>query len=228
MPVFVILLFIAVAVGLWLYGRWAAEKRRQALAAWAARRGLRFSPGEDAGMDGRFPHFDCLQNGDNRYAYNVSEGTLNGRDLRAFDYHYQTYSRDSKGRRQTHHHHFSALILRTGLPLKPLFLRPEGFLDRLGELVGWDDIDFESAEFSRRFYVKAPERRWAFDVISQETMELLLASPEFKLEMEKGDLILWRDGMLGPEALDQALELGEGILARLPRDLLRQWQEGKA
>ena len=40
------------------------------------------------------------------------------------------------------------------------------------------EIEFESTEFSKEFHVKSPDRRWAFDVLSQATMEFLLALPQ--------------------------------------------------
>jgi len=117
------------------------------------------------------------------------EGTWSDRHLLAFDYHYETHSTDSKGHRRTNHHHFSAVILASALPLKPLFIRAEGFFDKLTEFVGFDDIDFESAEFSRKFYVKAKDRRWAYDVIHARTMEFLLSMPRFTIQFDRNNVI---------------------------------------
>jgi hypothetical protein len=36
-------------------------------------------------------------------------------------------------------------------PSPTLLVRPEGLLDKLAGIVGVDDIDFESSEFSKRF-----------------------------------------------------------------------------
>jgi hypothetical protein len=199
-----------------------AKKRRMALAAWAASRGFSFDPTRDSQMDDRYPEFKCLRQGDNRYAYNVMAGNAGGRPVSAFDYHYATHSTDSKGHRTTHNHHFSAVIVATGLPLKPLAIRKEGFFDKIGEFLGFDDIDFESTEFSREFYVKSPDRRWAFDVIHQETMEFLLASPRFALELQGSDAIAYRDRTFKPEDFEAALEVIAGVLDRLPEYLVKE------
>ena len=54
-------------------------------------------------------------------------------------------------------------------PLEEFFGPP------FGEFFGHDDIDFESAEFSRNFYVKSSDRKWAFDILHARAMEFLLA-----------------------------------------------------
>ena len=217
-----IILFIVLAVGGAILSWQMAKKRRAALLLWATQNGLRYQEGKDSGMERRYPLHKCLQEGSRRYAENVMEGERQGRGVCAFDYHYETYSTNSKGQRQTHHHHFSAVVLDTGLPLKHLFIRTESFLDKFTEFVGFDDIDFELTEFSEKFYVKAPDRRWAFEVLHQETMEFLLGSPRFTLEMAGPWLMARRNGRFKPAQFSEALGVAEGILDRLPRYLLKQ------
>ena len=219
------LIFVLVAAAIIVLGILAhqqAKKRRMALAAWASSRGLAFDPTHDSQMNDRYPGFKCLRQGDDRYAYNVMEGRAGGRPISAFDYHYETHSTDSKGHRTTHNHHFSAVIVATGLPLKPLVIRKEDFFDKIGEFLGFDDIDFESTEFSKAFYVKSPDRRWAFDVIHQETMEFLLASPRFALEFQQSDVIAYRGRTFKPEDFEAALEVIAGVLDRLPEYLVKE------
>ena len=180
-------------------------KRRRALFAWAFVNKLDFSAGRDHRLDSRFPRFDCLREGHNRYGYNVMQGSWRGRPMVGFDYHYETYSRDSKGRRTTSHYHFSAVVVTSEVELKPLIVRPEGALDKVAAFFGLDDIDFESAEFSRKFYVKSPDRRWAYDVIHPRTMEFLLAAPRFTIEMVGREVIAYRaTRFAGPEEIAKA------------------------
>ena len=222
MVILVVILIIAAVIGLLIFGHLQAEKRKQALAAWASSRGLGFQSGHDHGMDDRYPQFKCLKQGDDRYAYNVMEGRVGQRTVCAFDYHYETHSTDSKGHRTTHNHYFSAVIVETGLALKPLVIRKEGFFDKVGEFLGFDDIDFESIEFSKGFYVKSPDRRWAFDVIQQSTMELLLESPRFTLEFQETQVLAFRDCTFKAEDFEAALGVIEGVIERLPNYLLRE------
>ena len=225
-PVLIFVVIAAVIVGLAIAGSIQAKKRREALAAWAGAHGMTFSADNEYGLDSRFPDFDCLCQGSDRYAYNRMRGSLQGRETLAFDYHYETYSTDSKGRRETNHHHLSAVIVSSAVPLKPLFIRPEGFLDRVGEFFGFDDINFESAEFSRRFYVKAPDRKWAYDVIHARTMEFLMASPSMSLRFGASHVIAYTGSTFDATGFQQALGVATGILDRLP-DYVIQQQGGK-
>lgn len=186
-----IVLVILAIVAYFLWEHYSTSKRRKELALWAQSQGLQFDASRDYDLDARFPAFKSLKQGEERYAYHRISGVWHGYHFLGFDYHYETYSY-GKGGRQTHHHYFSAVILPSAMPLKPLFIRPEGVLDRVAEFFGFDDIDFESTEFSRRFYVKAPDKRWAYDVLHQRTMEFLLRSPTFSLQFDRFHAIAYR------------------------------------
>ena len=198
-----------------------AEGRRKELAGWAFSKGLNFSPGRDGSIDNRYS-FKCLQRGSNRYGYNIIEGNLGNRPVCAFDYHYETHHTDSKGNRQTSHHYFSAVIVDSGLPLKPLFIREERLFDKLADFVGFNDIDFESAEFSKKFYVKSPDKKWAYDVLHQATMEFMLQSLQYDIEFLGRHVIAYRNKTFKAGYFEEALILVNGILDRLPESLIQE------
>lgn len=212
----------AAIVGLMIWQYYRNVQRRKELQAWAQANGMTFDRSRDSSLDGRYAAFGCLHKGSRRYGYNHLMGKWNARPFHGFDYHYETYSTDSKGRRQTHHHHFSAVVLESEVPLQPLFIRPEGFFDRLTEMIGFDDIDFESAEFSKAFYVKAPDQRWAFDVIHQRAMEFLMDSPRFTIEMDGHHVIAFRDSRLSPDDYEAAADVIAGLLDGLPNYVVQQ------
>jgi hypothetical protein len=225
MEILFVLAIVAVVIGLAVFGAYMSAKRRKELMAWAESKGLRYTQGKRRGVDSRFAEFKCLHKGKNRYAYDVMEGEWSERPIVAFDYHYETESRDSKGRRQRHHHHFSAVILGNYFPLKPLFIRPEGFFDKVTEFLGLDDIDFESAEFSRKFFVKAQDRRWAFDVIHARTMQFLLDMPRFTIQFDPAQVIAYRSSKFTVGDFEAAAGLIQGMLDRFPDYLVKQLQE---
>jgi hypothetical protein len=226
MPIFFVLIIIAAiaaAIGFAIWNSRMKDKRRKELAGWAQVNGLKFLPDKDNSIWLRYQPFKCLQRGENRYAYNVMVGTSDKRVVCGFDYHYETHSTNSKGQRQTHHHYLSALVVDAGLPLKPLFIRPEGLLDKVTEFVGIDDIDFESAEFSQKFFVKSPDRRWAYDVLHQKTMELMLAYPRFHIDFQGSQVMAYYDNKtfsLGE--LGSALKVVTGILDYLPPGVVEE------
>jgi hypothetical protein len=214
-PAFIVLIVI-VAGALIAYALYSAARRRKDLTAWAGRRGLSFSREKVRDMDDRYPQFKCLRRGRSRYALNVMSGTLRGLSVTTFDYRYVTGS--GKNRRV---HHFSALIAGSPIPLKPLFIRREHALDKVTEFFGWDDIDFESAEFSRKFYVTSPDKRWAYDVIHQQMMEYLLAAPDYSIQFDGGSIIAWKKRRFRIPEFDEACDLIKGMIDRLPEYLYR-------
>lgn len=225
MEILIFVVFAALIISGAIYAYYQNRKRVEALRALAARRGWTFESGRDNSFETRYPGVECLRQGSRRYANNVLRGVSGDFRFCGFDYHYETYSTDSKGNTTTHHHNFSAVVLETNLPLKPLLIRAESFFDKVGEFFGVDDIDFESHEFSKKFYVKAEDRRWAFDVIHQSTMEFLLAAPRFTIQFAGPRVIAYRDDTFDPDEVEQAEQVVRGILDRLPNYLHREWKE---
>jgi hypothetical protein len=203
-----VLVFIVVIT---IYRFYAFNKRLNELAGWALSKSLLFSPGKDRSFDSKYPNVNCLQKGDSRYAYNIMMGMLTGREFLGCDYHYGTGS--GKSRQE---HHISLVIVKSPILLEPLFIRPENFFDKFAEFAGFNDIDFESAEFSKKFYVKSPDKKWAYDIIHPRMMEFLLASPEFSIQFDLLSIIVYRDTTFSPAEFEDAANLVNGIFERIP------------
>jgi hypothetical protein len=225
-PIFmamIIVAAVAASIGVAIWNSRMRNKRRQEMAGWAQANCLDFLPEKDNSLWLRYPLFKCLQRGEDHYAYNIALGTSGHRATCGFDYHYETHSSDSKGNRQTHHHYFSALVVDAGLPLKPLYIRPECLFDKVAEFVGFEDIKFESTEFSEKFFVKAPDRRWAYDVINQKTMEMMLVYPRFHIEFQGTQVMAYHDNRtLTLGEFSSALKVVNEMLDNLPPDVVEE------
>ncbi|MGD0551667.1 MAG: hypothetical protein ABSB25_03340 [Sedimentisphaerales bacterium] len=207
----VIVVIVVIAVLFIIYRFFASYKRRQELANWALSKGLFFIAGKDSSFDSKYPGFDCLQKGHDRYACNVIKGDFAGREFVGCDYHYVTgYGKSSR------EYDISLVIIKSPILLEPLLIRPETFSDKLAELVGFSDIDFESAEFSKKFYVKSPDKKWAYDIIHPRMMEFLMNSPEFSIQFDSLSVIVYRDTRFSPAEFEDAANLANGIFERIP------------
>jgi hypothetical protein len=215
-PLFIFLLVVPLIILAGIASHRAEQRRKKERMDWAAAHGFTWQEGRDTGFGLEYPNFKILHQGQDRYAYNVMTGAWKGHPATVFDYHYKTESRDSKGRRHVHHHYFSCAILKSGFPLKHLEIRAEGFFDRIGEFMGFDDIDFESDEFSRKFHVKAADRKWAYDILHPRAMDLLLSSPTFTLAMDSKSVLAHRAGKLDLPVSEQALALLANLLDMIP------------
>lgn len=219
MPIVIFILVAALIIVIAVLGAQAAKKRREDLAALAARHGLSFQPERDYSLSERFEFLDALAQGNDRYAYNLISGVYQGHEVMVFDYHYETYSRDSKGRKQTDHHYFSFFILTLPQSFPELRITREGFLSKLAQAFGYDDIDLESAEFSRAFCVRSKDKKFAYDVCNATMMEYLLANRDLSIEIEDRALALAFGQCLAVPGIEMNLGRLLAIRSRLPEYL---------
>lgn len=215
---------VAVLLAAWALYSWRRDQQRQErVRAWAFARGWRTWPGGEGGPLHEHPGLSLLDRGHSRRCGCVVQGTLDGQPLVLFDYRYVT----GHGKNRTTHW-YGVAILDLPYPVRPLRVRPEHAFDKLGEFFGADDIDFESAEFSRRFHVAAPDRKWAYDIIQARMMEFLLAAPGgFAWEMGSHEIAAYQVGHAQPQDYEQALALLQGVRDHIPEFIIRQ-QRGES
>lgn len=197
-------------------------KKKGEFREWVARRGWSLSEEHDYRVDDRYPYLKCLHQGDDRYAFDIVTGFWKDRQLRAFHYHYETESRDSKGNRQTTHHYLTLVTLLSEVPLRNLDVRPESILDKFGTFFGFEDINFESAEFSRKYHVSSNDRKWAYDVLHARCIEYLLSRPPIRMHLHGTEAIAWFQGRYKPAEIEEAAETLAGVLGCLPGYILRE------
>jgi hypothetical protein len=219
LEVLLVILFIAViGVAVWL-GWKAEQERKRKLGELAQRLGFRFHPDADSDHDERFAQFEIFRRGHSRVALNTMTGSLEvlGRQCQACcgDFRYRV-TRSSGKTTSTSTYRFSYLIVHLPWQTPPLVVRPEGVFDKIAGAFGFDDIDFESVEFSRRFYVKSADKRFAYDVLHPRMMEFLMAERPPMVDIEGGAVCL-SDGQRRWEPADY-----ECMIAFLRR-FLDQW-----
>lgn len=180
--VIVILLFVVLPlIAAAAYYSYLQQQRRIAeLSALAVQNGWHFDAAKNYSHDGEHHQFSVFNQGHSRFAYNTMRGTLEASGghwpILLGDYHYKITSGSGKNR-STQTYRFSYAIV--ALPyanLPELTIRHEGFFDKVAGFFGFDDIDFESAEFSDRFSVKGSDKKFAYDVIDPRMMQFLLSS----------------------------------------------------
>ncbi len=204
-PEVIFILFVGVIIVGGIFSAINRRKRMEAMRTLAARLGLTFSEARNHHLAGEYKFLNKLRSGSNRYAFNALNGSYQGHNIKAFDYHYETHSSSSKGGRQTHHHYFSFFILRLPVYCPELTIGPEGFFSKIAQAVGYDDIDFESHEFSRQFCVRSKDKKFAYDVCHARMIEYLLANDDLVVEIENQALALYFSRRLKPELIEPSL-----------------------
>jgi hypothetical protein len=178
----------------------SARKRREAMGALAARLGLSFNPNKNWDLAERYHFLDKLRRGSNRYAFNILSGDYQGHNVVLFDYHYQIRSDKS-----THHHYFSFFVLHLPRSFPEMIIDKEGFFLKVAQAIGYDDIDFESHEFSRRFCVRSRDKKFAYDICNARMIEYLLANSDLSIEIEGDALAISFSRRLAPEQIEPNL-----------------------
>jgi hypothetical protein len=209
--ILVFVLMAGIVVTAIIFSSIAARRRRAELSELAVRMGLDFSPERDEAFATEWGFLNKLNHGSERYAFNKLAGQYQGHHVFVFDFHYRTGSG-----KNTQHHHLTCfiLVLPDGFP--ELTIGPEGLLSKLAQAFGYDDIDFESAEFSRAFCVRSKDKKFAYDVCNPQMIEFLLANRDLEIEIQGLALSLASNGQLAASKIEFNLRRLLGIRLRLP------------
>jgi hypothetical protein len=186
-------------------------RRRKALAAFARRVGFSFNPGGAVPFDHDFAGYTPFGQGSSRRASNVITGTRGGVRFRMFDYRYTTGS--GKNRRT---HHYGIVAADVPLAFPRMTMRPEGMFDKIASLAGFDDLNFESEAFSRRYHVKCDDRKRVYDLVHPRMMEYLLSLPAVHWQLGPGLVLIVRGGRYSPTDLEHNMQMIEGFVERVP------------
>ena len=152
--------------------------------------------------------FQLFSRGKSRKVIYRGRGQYRGYSVEIFDYQYTTESGRS---RQTHY--FTPLLVHTPWQLGKIIIRPEGFFDKLSALIGFNDIDLDFREFNKKFYVKSPDKKYAYDLLHVRAMEHLLEHSGITVETGGRSYLFYYDGKMNlrevPDFLDTGIEFAE-------------------
>jgi hypothetical protein len=207
----VFFIFIVIVAAVAVLGYISSLKRRQAMADVASKLGLQFMPGKDRYMARRYDFLDKLRRGSDRYAFNVLSGGYQGNEVLLFDYHYRTGSG-----KNSHDYYISFFILQLPVSFPELVIGPEGIFSKIAQAVGYDDIDFESHEFSRKFCVRSRDKKFAYDVCNARMIEYLLSNTDLSIEIEDRALAISFSSRLSPDQIEPNLNRLITIRSLLP------------
>lgn len=212
-----------------IVGHKKAQQRRDELAALANEFALQFHPARDRQHDNLYRHFEIFRRGDNRTAFNtlIGEHTFNNHRMgvKAGDFRYTVTTGSGKDRKTTTYT-FSYLIIHLPFLKTPdLLIRPEHFFDKIAGVFSSKDIDFESEEFSRRFMVASPDRKFAYDICHPRMIEFLLKTRPPAIDIEHARLCL-ADGSRTwtPDQFRWMFQFAEAFFSQWPEHVVKDLQ----
>jgi hypothetical protein len=213
---------LAVVIAALILNARMERKRREELEQLARSLGLDFYPDEDDDFPEQRAH-RWFKQGHSRSAKNRIEGMLDvggqRMNVKLGDFKWVT----GAGKHRQVHRHGYLLIIPAWRSLPALEIRPENFFDKVGDALGFDDIDFESAEFSRKFMVKSNDKKFAYAVIHPRMMEFLLAMDGHRIQIDEGECLFLDIGTSpSPDDFRAALGWSERFFGQWPAHLVQE------
>lgn len=214
----VIAILAAIALIFWIRQNWEARKRTSDLQALAPQLGFdSFRPERDHDFAASWSFIDRLSHGEDRYAFNLFEGDCQGQKCYAFDYHYTVGSGKN---RQDYYFTMFMLVIKGTFP--KVTIQPENLLTKIEGAFDSGNIKFESAEFSRLYFVHSDDKKFAYDVCHARMIEYLLANRGLEIEIQGPVMALIFTPELPVAQYQSNLQRLAQIRALLPQHLFEQ------
>jgi hypothetical protein len=220
-----IFVILTLATAATFFYRQRAYQRQKELRGWAQTKRFNFSRPLYDGSETFSEESELLpaRGTSTPSARNVVEGIRNGIPFKAFDCHFEPNALERRRMRD-----FSAVIVKSPLPLKPLLIYPADKVERIRFLLGFNALEpgcraFKSASaaFNRKFHLQAADLQWASAVLHPKMTEFLLASPAFALRFGVNEVMAYRKTTFTVSDIDAAVDLLGGIYERFPEYLLK-------
>lgn len=144
-------------------------------------------------------------------ARNLLTGRHRGHEVRWFDY--VCVVSDGRAAQQVS---FAVALVYLSHEWPDVVIAPETLDHKAYQAFGGDDIDFESQEFSDRFWVRSDDRKFTYALLHPRAIEHVLTS-EWERWNVRGDVIsLWTSGKPPVDEIERALDDLVGLVDLAP------------
>ncbi len=184
---------IALIIGGAVWWGYVAEKaRREKLAVAAEELGLTYMQDGDPELLSVASSFNVCNTGRSRKMYNLIRGETDEVAIAIFDFKYTTGSG-----KNSHTYNQTIVMLQSHRLSNPSFtMRPEGLFDRIGGMLGFQDIDFEShSKFSDSFVLKSPDEDAARQFFNSAMLDFFETKLGVSVEANPGTMVFFRPGV---------------------------------
>jgi len=212
---FIPILVAVVALGgaIFYFNYLAEKKRTEAMRQAAEELGFDFTVADRDNLLDRLGGFQLCSQGHGKRIYNVFRGESNDLRVAIFDYRFTT-----GGGKHSHTTNQTVLCFQMKGPgLPSFFLRPETFLDRIGGLFGFQDIDFdEHPVFSKKYLLRGRNVPAIRELFTEEVLTFYESVDGVSTEANGNRLLYYRHGKrVKPLEIREFLEEGFKALAVL-------------
>jgi len=210
-----ILVLIVAAI---LATRYYERKRSEAMAAAAAEIGLDFSADQDEALLEALQDFTLFTQGHSRKMRNLMIAKTDLATLTIFDYRFVT----GGGQYSTTHQQSVILMQSDSLELPRFRLKPEGFFDKIGAAIGFQDIDFDdNPDFSKAFTLKGDNEEAIRKFFDSKMLTDFLQHQRRAVESDRGLFIYYQTGRKKPEEIRPFMADGYALYSAFTERLSR-------
>jgi hypothetical protein len=193
-PVAIVLAFAAVTgfiVLVALAVKRAEERRLAELQQVAAAMGFTFEgPADAASLAASVGALPLFERGHSRRALCVLRGAIAELPVVLTDYQYVTGS----GKNRSVHTQTVAVFTDAGRGLPDFELRPEHLFHKIGQVFGYQDIDFEGQEeFSKRYLLRGSDEAAVRAAFGPQALAFLTGQPGWSVQTREGRLAVFRE-----------------------------------
>lgn len=180
---------LLVWTAIWLQRR-ELRKRRESVEHKAQSLRYQYIPEGDAALVAEIGQLVPRTHKRHEKASNILRGERHGLPFEMIDYSFVTGSGKS-----THHHKETVVRCRMGSAIPDFYLRPEHIFDKIGDFLGWHDIDFDHRpEFSKRYFLKGTNDLEIRRLFTDRVLTQLESDPENFCVDGHGDSLLVHRG----------------------------------
>lgn len=215
-------IIIAIALGVVLFvvalivwQRKAESARTDVLQQAAVAMGFSFEAEGDLDQIKALGNLPLFGHGHSRRPKNIMRGRTADDAVTVFDYQYTTGGgKESHTWRQT-----VALYPGAGRSLPEFVLAPENLLHKLGQLLGYQDIDFDSSPvFSSRYVLRGQDETAIRSAFTMEMRAFLEQEQGWTVEVQAGNVGIYRAGkQTNPAEIGAFLQQSHMVLRAITR-----------
>jgi hypothetical protein len=204
-PIIALSIIISIIVLLFVAGNYYSKKRQREWLGFARIHNFIYTKDDAIGIPAKYTELPLFQHGYKKTALNICRGKEKEFAIYAFDYFRQD--------RHVGIFRYTVIALESQLLFKPLSIHPKYVTENTGLgsqhilTSGSGNIIFESAEFSKKFYIQCADKKFAYDIIHPRMMEFLLAHDKMHIELAPRVVIFYRETQrLSTQEIDRLLQ----------------------
>ncbi len=113
-------------------------------------------------------------------------------------------------------HQFTVAIVQSQIEFPEMALQPEHVGHSIGKFLGMQELQVESEEFNKRYYIKTSDERRSLDLLHPVAIEVLLRQPDYEWHMNGQFAMIHVTGPAGADQIEQMKNCIDEFLSQIP------------